>query len=233
MLVMAKAPVPGFAKTRLAYGLGARAAADLAAAALLDTLETCEAFAPPADRLMALTGDLRLAQRQAEIGEHLKSWRVISQAGVTFAARLVRAHRDAAMMWGESQPLVQIGMDTPQLCVGDLAALAEAVTDTSSMCLDAALGPAADGGWWGLATRRSGYVDQLVDVPMSKPETARETLRALAAAGAKVGQLHELTDVDTLEDAFVVAAQNSQTGFAQTLREVGAFDRLVGSAVAR
>ena len=143
----------------------------------------------------------------------------------------MRAHRDAAMIWGESQPLLQIGMDTPQLCAGDLAALAEAVTDTSSMCLDAALGPAADGGWWGLATRRSGYVDQLVDVPMSKPETARETLRALAAAGAKVGQLHALTDVDTLEDAFVVAAQNSQTRFAQTLREVGAYDRLVGSEV--
>ena len=37
-LVLAKAPVPGRAKTRLGAGIGMDAAADLAAAALLDTL---------------------------------------------------------------------------------------------------------------------------------------------------------------------------------------------------
>ncbi|HEU0285944.1 MAG TPA: hypothetical protein VFR22_02800, partial [Nocardioidaceae bacterium] len=38
VLVMAKAPVPGFAKTRLAASVGPRAAADLATDSLLDTL---------------------------------------------------------------------------------------------------------------------------------------------------------------------------------------------------
>ena len=43
VLVVAKAPVPGLAKTRLARTLGAEAAADLAAAALLDTLDAVAA----------------------------------------------------------------------------------------------------------------------------------------------------------------------------------------------
>ncbi|MBV8964573.1 MAG: glycosyltransferase, partial [Mycobacteriaceae bacterium] len=38
VLVVAKAPVPGVAKTRLAQGVGPYLAADIAAAALLDTL---------------------------------------------------------------------------------------------------------------------------------------------------------------------------------------------------
>ena len=37
VLVVAKAPVPGLAKTRLAAAVGDEAAADIAAAALLDT----------------------------------------------------------------------------------------------------------------------------------------------------------------------------------------------------
>ena len=41
VVVLAKAPVPGVAKTRLAAVVGDRRAADLAAAALLDTLESC------------------------------------------------------------------------------------------------------------------------------------------------------------------------------------------------
>jgi len=56
VLVVAKAPVPGLAKTRLAATIGAEAAADVAAAALLDTLEA--ATASGAGTLVALTGDV-------------------------------------------------------------------------------------------------------------------------------------------------------------------------------
>jgi len=217
---MAKAPVPGLAKTRLAHGVGAVAAADLAAAALLDTLDTCEAFAPKSARLIAIVGDLRRGRQGAEISRRLGSWRVIGQSGTTFAARLVRAHFDAARLWGDSVPLVQIGTDTPQVSLSDLFALADAVTGPAGPRSDAALGPAADGGWWGLATRRAGYVDQLADVPMSQPDTARRTLEALGAAGAAVSVVHELVDVDTVEDAILVAAHAEQTRFAHCLNQV-------------
>ncbi|MGI9163544.1 MAG: glycosyltransferase, partial [Mycobacterium sp.] len=54
-LVVAKAPVPGLAKTRLAAAVGDEAAADIAAAALLDTLDAV-AGTPFAARVVALTG---------------------------------------------------------------------------------------------------------------------------------------------------------------------------------
>ena len=60
LLVVAKAPEPGLAKTRLAATVGDRVAADIAAAALLDTLDAVAA-APVAARVVALTGDLDAA----------------------------------------------------------------------------------------------------------------------------------------------------------------------------
>ena len=65
VLVVAKAPVPGLAKTRLAHTLGAEGAADLAAAALLDTLDAVAAT-PTVARMVALTGDLASARGAAE-----------------------------------------------------------------------------------------------------------------------------------------------------------------------
>jgi hypothetical protein len=62
ILVVAKAPVPGLAKTRLASALGPEAAADIAAAALLDTLDAV-AQAPVSARVVAMTGDLDVACR--------------------------------------------------------------------------------------------------------------------------------------------------------------------------
>ncbi len=57
VLVVAKAPVPGLAKTRLAVAVGDDAAADIAAAALLDTLDAVVDAGVQA-RVVALTGDL-------------------------------------------------------------------------------------------------------------------------------------------------------------------------------
>ncbi len=57
LLVVAKAPEPGRAKTRLAATVGEQVAAQIAAAALLDTLDAV-AGAPVSSRVVALTGDL-------------------------------------------------------------------------------------------------------------------------------------------------------------------------------
>ena len=62
VLVVAKAPVPGMAKTRLAEAVGPDTAADIAAAALLDTLDAVAA-APVTGRVVAMTGDLDAASR--------------------------------------------------------------------------------------------------------------------------------------------------------------------------
>ena len=79
VLVVAKAPVPGQAKTRLAASVGDQAAADIAAAALLDTLDAVAA-APVAARVVALTGDLDAACRADEIRSRLADFTVVRAA---------------------------------------------------------------------------------------------------------------------------------------------------------
>ena len=116
LLVVAKAPEPGRAKTRLAATVGDRVAADIAAAALLDTLDAVAA-APVAARVVALTGDLDAAAGAAEIRQRLESFTVIEQRGDDFADRLANAHADA----GRGLPVLQIGMDTPQVTAELLA----------------------------------------------------------------------------------------------------------------
>ncbi|MFI5428706.1 hypothetical protein [Aeromicrobium sp. UC242_57] len=65
VLVVAKAPVPGLAKTRIAETVGDDLAAAVAAAALLDTLATVTAVGWPV--VVAMTGDLSQAARSDEI----------------------------------------------------------------------------------------------------------------------------------------------------------------------
>jgi glycosyltransferase A (GT-A) superfamily protein (DUF2064 family) len=222
VLVVAKAPVPGLAKTRLAAVVGTVEAADLAAAALLDTLDAAEAWAPASRRLIALVGDLRRAARGDAIGLRLRAsgWSVVRQRGASFAERLVNSHHDAGAVWGRSVALVQVGTDTPQLTAGDLDRLASAVTAPKPAGVDAAIGPAADGGWWGLATRRAGHVDRLRGVEMSTSHTCDRTADMLRA-GATVALAHELRDVDTFADLRAVVAQAPHTRFASAVNALG------------
>ena len=121
LLVVAKAPEPGRAKTRLAATVGDRVAADIAAAALLDTLDAVAA-APVAARVVALTGDLDGAAAGTEIRHRLEAFTVIEQRGDSFADRLANAHADAGSDFG-GYPVLQIGMDTPQVTAELLAEL--------------------------------------------------------------------------------------------------------------
>lgn len=191
VVVVAKAPVPGQAKTRLAASVGAEAAADIAASALLDTLEAVRG-APVAARTVALTGDLDRACAGAVIREHLAPFTVIAQRGADFSTRLVNAHRDAA---ARGYPVLQIGMDTPQVSAALIAECARTLLGTAAV-----LGPAEDGGWWLLGLQDGGDADCLRMVPMSQPDTGRQTLRALHEAGLAVQLLETLADVDTIAD---------------------------------
>ena len=80
VLVVAKAPVPGLAKTRLAASIGAEAAADVAAAALLDTLDAV-AGASVRATVVALTGDVGSAARGPELTSRLCDFTVVGQIG--------------------------------------------------------------------------------------------------------------------------------------------------------
>lgn len=193
VLVVAKAPVPGQAKTRLAAGVGDQAAADIAAAALLDTLDAV-AEAPVAARMVALTGELDGASAGAEIADRLADFTVVPQRGADFAERLANAHVDAAAAVG-GLPVLQIGMDTPQVTADLIGQCAREL-----LAADAVLGLARDGGWWVLGVTEATMAGCLRDIPMSRSDTGALTLAALGDTGADVSLVPTLADVDTLGD---------------------------------
>lgn len=211
-LVVAKAPVPGVAKTRLAAAIGADAAAHIAAAALLDTLDAVAA-APVQAKVVALTGDLSEAARGEEIRHRLTDFTVIPQRGGDFAERLANAHSDAF----SGLPILQIGMDTPQVSADMLAECAREL-----LVAGAVLGLAEDGGWWVLGVSRPELADSLRAVPMSQSNTGALTLAALYAQGTDVSLVAELADVDTVDDIEAVRRMcASGSRFARATRVVG------------
>lgn len=207
MLVVAKAPVAGQVKTRLARDVGPGVAAELAAASLLDTLRACADAAGVASCHAALIGDLDDAVRGDEVRRALTGWTVHAQRGDDFASRLANAHLDLP----PDRPVVQLGMDTPQVRPGMLTDAAAALADRQ----EAVLGPAPDGGWWVLALRHPSAAGPLATVVMSTPTTYDDTRRALERDGLRVGSTAELRDVDTVDDAEIVAALAPDTEFAR------------------
>jgi rSAM/selenodomain-associated transferase 1 len=199
LVVIAKAPVAGFAKTRLAATVGDSAAADIAAAALLDTLDAVDA-APVQDRVVALTGDLDAASGSVEIRSRLDGLSVIHQRGDDFSARLANAITDAAATAGP-RPVLLIASDTPQVTADLLTECAQALTRT-----DVVFGLARDGGWWLLGVAEPSMADCLRTIPTSRDDTGPATLEALRERGLAVTLVAELSDVDTVDDVEIVRA---------------------------
>lgn len=212
LLVVAKAPEPGRAKTRLAATVGDRVAAEIAAAALLDTLDAVAA-APVAARVVALTGDVNAAASAGEIRHRLQSFTVLPQRGDDLADRLANAHADSA----DRHPVLQIGMDTPQVT-------AELLTGCARRLLEApaVLGLADDGGWWALGVGTAAMAECLRSVPMSRSDTGKLTLKALRDNGIDVKPVQRLADVDVVEDVAVVRdACGPDSRFARVTRAAG------------
>lgn len=214
LLLVAKAPVAGHAKTRLGAVIGYDAAADLAAAALLDTLEAAAAAFPGAC-FLALEGDLGMASRSAELVAAVVGWQVFDQAGTTFGERLAHAH--GVLADTGPGPVLQIGMDTPQVSGALLRQTAAGLTEGH----DVVLGPAEDGGWWALGLADPRRAAALVQVTMSAPTTYAETVQVLSSPGTDVRVGPILRDVDTAADAALVARLAPQTRFARAWDRVG------------
>lgn len=192
LLIVAKAPVAGLAKTRIAQAIGDEAAAELAAAALLDTLDAARAVGWPL--VVAMTGDLTQAARFGEITEALRDPMVIEQRGDGLGQRIANAHADAE----DGHGVVQVGMDTPQVTVEDFldaGRLVEAGHRT--------IGLADDGGWWLLGLPDGADAAALMDVPMSQADTGALTEAALG----DVTHIAVHRDMDTWEDAQAIAAE--------------------------
>ena len=196
LLVIAKQPLPGRVKTRLAPPCTYEQAAALAEAALADTLHTVLTV-PASRRVLVLDG---------EPGPWLPpGFDVVPQCGGPLDERL------AAAFAGADGPALLIGMDTPQTTPGLLT--------VDWQDADAVFGPAADGGFWALGLRAPDPA-LLRGVPMSTPGTGAVQRARLLAAGLRVADLPELRDVDTAADAVAVARQAPRSRFAARVREL-------------
>ncbi len=203
MLVLAKSPRPGRVKTRLCPPCTPVQAAEIASAALADTLATV-AQVRARRRVLVLDGP---------VGSWLPpSFEVLPQVAGGLDARI------AAAFAAVGGPAFLVGMDTPQLTVVQLT---EALDTLVSPHVDAVLGQATDGGWWGLGL--TGPDDRVFDgVRMSSTRTGAAQLDQLRQLGLRVRLLPELLDVDHFADARRVAAQLPGSRFASVVAAVEA-----------
>ncbi|AQS68547.1 DUF2064 domain-containing protein [Streptomyces pactum] len=193
LLVIAKEPRPGRVKTRLTPPFTRVEAAELAEAALADTLRAVAAT-PARRRVLVLDG---------APGPWLPpGFDVVPQCAGGLDERLADAFA------GCPGPALLIGMDTPQVTP-------ELLTVDFADC-DACFGPAEDGGFWALGLVRPDPA-LVRGVPMSTPVTGAAQRARLLAAGLRVRDLPRLRDVDTAADASAVAALAPQGRFATRL----------------
>lgn len=178
MVIFAKAPVPGFVKTRLATAVGP----DVALAFYVQTLVTL---------VERLRGDMRWTLEIAVTPDDAVGSDMLWPAGI---ARRPQGdgdigHRMARVLSGArpGQPVVIVGSDIP-----DLQALHVARACAALERHDLVFGPARDGGFWLIGARRPLPRGFFYGVRWSSEHALTDSL--LRARGLAV------TLVDTLED---------------------------------
>jgi rSAM/selenodomain-associated transferase 1 len=182
--ILARAPVPGRAKTRLTPPLTPDAAAQVARACLEETLRRFPR-ATDAPFTLFLDGDAdpALVDTVRGAGVHLAA-----QAEGDLGARL-RAAFEALRAEG-AEAVLAIGADSPTL---DPARIAEAIAALEEC--DVVLGPADDGGYYliGMRGERSGILD---GIPWSTGRTLDATIARARSLGCAVRLLPPHYDID-------------------------------------
>lgn len=211
LVVVAKVPLPGRVKTRLVPPCTPAQAADLAAAALADTLAACLAT-PVRRRVLLLDAGVeggRQLAADARVGAGLLAgWDVLPQCEGPLDVRLERGVADVVAT--SALPWLLVGMDTPQVTPALLRGALVALLDSRGVVV----GEATDGGWWALGAGRA-LPGCLVDVPTSRPDTAALLRRRLVERGHHdVALLPRLTDVDDAATADEVAVAAPGSRFA-------------------
>jgi rSAM/selenodomain-associated transferase 1 len=190
IVIFAKAPLPGWAKTRLVPALGADGAAALAermlahaaragAGAGMDMLEICAA--PDAShrsftQLAQAHGLSLTAQGDGDLGQ--------------------RMHRAFGRVLATHDQALIIGTDAPALDSGVLVHAASLLAQH-----DAVFVPAMDGGY-ALVGLRSPQAALFEEMPWSTPQVMALTRERLRAAGLRWAELPAVADIDEPADLF-------------------------------
>lgn len=188
IIIFAKAPQPGFAKTRLIPALGAERAAELARQMLFDTLhEALAADIGPVE--LCATPEINQAAWQ---GIHLPAGiEIFAQGEGDLGARLAHASKRALK---NAESVLLVGTDCVELSSALLREAAQALHEH-----EAIIHCTADGGYALLGLKR--FEPFLFsDMPWSTNAVADTTIARIGQLGwsVRVGQM--LHDVDEPED---------------------------------
>src|SRR6266536_665206 len=176
VLVTAKAPIPGHAKTRMCPPLGLHLAARLAEAFLVDVLGAARHVDPGA-------GFLCPAEDAGELERSFPGVPIVRQEGSGLADALAGAARMGAMLISGDAP----GFP-PEVIAAGLASRADLV-----------LAPSLDGGYCLIGMRRFNAAP-FERVAWSTGAVLDQTVRAARSAGLTVELLEPVADVDVADD---------------------------------
>ena len=188
IVVFAKAPVAGLAKTRLIPALGAQGAARLAAAMLSHAVEQA---------LASAVGPVELCVTPAP---HDPVWSGLApQASLTWSdqgdgdlgERMARAAKRAL---DAGEPVLLMGTDCPELTAGRIREAA-----ASLLAADATLVPAFDGGYVLLGLNRFD-ASLFAGIPWSTATVAQATRARVEQLGWSLQAMPTLHDIDEPAD---------------------------------
>jgi uncharacterized protein len=209
VLVIAKAPVPGRAKTRLVPPLTADEATRLQRALLRDTLDACRA---EVDDVAILHAD----PAEAPVFEQLAPGTpLVHQEGRGLEDALGRTFaRNVA-----AGPLAIVSSDVPGLPRGSLAHAFAALEAGA----DVVLGPAHDGGYWLIAMAEH-HPEPFRGIPWSTPAVLGVTLARCGEAGLRVELLETWRDLDTVADLAFARRSADELDAPRTVAALTALD---------
>ena len=188
IVVMAKAPVAGLAKTRLIPALGAEGAARLAQKMLSHTLATAIASKLGDVEICATPDPTDPAWQNLDVPNNI-IWS--AQGDGDLGERMARA---VARTTRHGEAILLIGTDCPAIDVFTLHEAAQALQD-----YDASLLPTYDGGYALLALKR--FDNRLFEnIPWSTSTVSLQTLQKMAHIDFEVKLLQTLHDIDEPAD---------------------------------
>jgi rSAM/selenodomain-associated transferase 1 len=183
--ILAKAPIPGTAKTRLIPAIGAHAAAILQERLTERAVATAHAAAVGPVTLWCAPDPGHASFRELVVRYALTLKR---QPDGDLGARML------ATMAASVRPTIVIGTDCPAFTAEHLRAAAHALCDA-----DVVLIPAEDGGYV-LIGARSAHPQLFVGMAWGTSTVLAETRARIAALGLTAIELAPLWDVDTEAD---------------------------------
>lgn len=196
LVVMARYPIRGQTKTRLARAIGDETALHLYRAFLADLAHHLSR--PEFDLHWAYTPrDVDYAAFIAELAPERAYWtRSFPQEGADLGERLLHA-----FTWTFNRGFkktVVIGSDSPHICPDAITSASRALDEA-----DVVLGPADDGGYYLIAMRRPH--DVFSGIPMSTSVVTDMTIAAACRQRLNVRLIEPLFDIDELPDLLRLA----------------------------